>query len=45
MKRTKRTSDPKPTEHARTLTEAELAAITGGASAIEYGLLLAQPIR
>jgi hypothetical protein len=45
MKRAKRSAAPRPTEPARALTEGQLADIRGGATAIEYGLLLVQPTR
>jgi hypothetical protein len=39
MKRTKRLSDP-TTQPPRTVTETQLTAVKGGATAIEYGLVL-----
>ncbi len=43
MKRTRRLSDPRTTQPARTVTETELTAVKGGATAIEYGLLATTP--
>ncbi|HEX3477243.1 MAG TPA: Flp family type IVb pilin [Kofleriaceae bacterium] len=43
MKRTKRASEPRTNESLQPLAADELARVKGGATAIEYGLLLALP--
>jgi hypothetical protein len=41
MKRTRRPSDPKPSATPSTLDDARLADVKGGASMVEYALIVA----
>jgi hypothetical protein len=43
MKRTKRTSEPRTSGSMQPIAADELVKIKGGATAIEYGLVLVQP--
>ena len=43
MKRTKQASEPRTTRAVRSIAAVDLAKARGGATAIEYGLLLLAP--
>jgi hypothetical protein len=45
MKRIKRASEPKHVRTVQPIAAEDLARVTGGATAIEYGLLVVAPIK